>query len=137
MPSGDAPETLTDLVAAVLQPRGADTLDTLTPRCVDPVSGYAPSRNTVWKLSRADLAEGVKINPKVVAAMAAGVGVPTERAQRAAAYQFTGYLATVTDGGTVVHDAQVDAGDIPKSRAIMEGWAEEESPVQRNPTEPS
>lgn len=123
----DGAETLTRLVASALQPEGLDTLDTLFPRCVDPESGYKPSRTTVWKLADPGRAESVKINPKLVGAMAAGLGISPERAKRAAAYQFTGYLvASELGGATVLSEPGAEAGSTPVSRAVVERWDEEE-----------
>jgi hypothetical protein len=125
--AADGIETLTDLVASTLQPQGRDTLDTLFPRCVDPESKRKLSRTTVWKLSRPDLALSVKVAPDVVRAVAAGLGLPVDRVQAAAAYQFTGFVSTATERGVIVHMPGVDASEAPKSRAVLDRWDEEES----------
>lgn len=124
-------ETLTDLVASVLAPRGDDTIESLTLRCVDPETGYRPSRNTVWKISRSDLAEGVKINPKVVRAVAAGVGVSPRRATAAAAYQYTGYVPTEIGGGVALHPSDETPDN---ARAVLDRWDEEEERDQGQPS---
>jgi len=122
----DAPETLTDLVMATLAPHGRDTIDTLYERCTDPATGYQPSRTTVWKLSSYERAETVKINPKVVGAVAAGLGIPSVRVQAAAAYQFTGYhVASTVAGATVIHEP----GSNPegsKTREVLDSWERED-----------
>lgn len=120
MTENEGVETLTDLVAATLQPEGPDTLDTLAVRCIDPVTGYRPSRNTVWKLSRPDLAVGVKINPQLVRAAAAGAKVNIERAARAAAYQYTGLVATAS--AVVAGDP-----DLRPARRTAARWEKEEA----------
>jgi hypothetical protein len=122
-----APETLTDLVAAKLKSGGGrDTLDTLHPRCIDPSTGYAAGRSTVWKLSRPDLAKSVKIHPDLIRAVAAGLGLPADRVQRAAAYQYTGYLATDLGGGTVIHRHGMAADQMDKARSFLDRWDKEE-----------
>lgn len=131
--TSDGPETLTSLVAATLtQEGGPDTVDTLWPRCVDPETGYQPSRTTVWKFASYARAETAKISPKLIRAIAAGLGLNVERVQAAAAYQYTGYVASPLAGGTAVHMPGVDASSLPKSQAIMDAWAEEESQVRGN-----
>lgn len=126
-------ETLTHLVASMLtEAGGRDTLDTLTERCIDPESGYHPSRNTVWKLSRPDLAFSVKINPELVRAVAAGVGVDQQRAQAAAAFQFTGYVIDTFGADGVARESTADSGIGPKSKAAFERWDKEESDIEGN-----
>lgn len=127
----DRPETLTLLVSATLtQQGGPDTVDTLWPRCVDPQTGYQPSRTTVWKFASEERAETIKVSPPLIRAIAAGLGLNERRVQAAAAFQYTGYVATDLPGGTAVHAPGADASNAPKSQAIMGRWAEEESQVQ-------
>lgn len=133
--TSDGPETLTSLVAASLkQGGGPDTVDTLWPRCIDPETGYQPSRTTVWKLASHERAETTKISPRLIRAIAAGLGLHPQRVQAAAAFQYAGYVSSGLAGGTAVHMPGVNVDDAPKSQAIMESWAEEES---RNPGAPS
>lgn len=123
-----APETLTDLVASQLRTGGGrDTIDTLYPRCIDPSTGYAAGRTTVWKLSRPDQATSVKIHPDLVRAMAAGLGLTEKRVQVAAAYQYTGLVATDYAGGTILHEPGVTLDQMPKARAVLDRWAAEEA----------
>lgn len=128
--TSDGPETLTSLVGAMLG--GPDTIDTLWARCVDPETEYKPSRTTVWKLADHGRAVTVKISPKLIGAVAAGLGLPLRRVQAAAAFQFTGYVATDVAGGTVVHMPGVDASKASKSKAILDAWNEEEFEVPGN-----
>lgn len=122
----DAPETLTDLVMATLAPQGRDTIDTLYERCTDPATGYHPARTTVWKLASPDRAETVKINPRIVGAVAAGLGISPTRVRAAAAYQFTGYhVASNVAGATVIHEP----GSNPegsKTREVLDSWERED-----------
>lgn len=119
----DAPETLTDLVAATLTADGGgDTVDTLHARCIDPATGYQPARTTVWKLASFDRAETVKINPRIVSAVAEGLALPPLRVQAAAAYQFTGYhQASSVAGGIVIHEPGANP-DSPKARELLDSW---------------
>lgn len=129
------PETLTSLVAATLtQEGGPDTVDTLWPRCVDPETGYQPSRTTVWKFASHERAETVKVSPQLIRAIAAGLGLDQRRVQAAAAFQYTGYVRSELEGGTVVHLPGVDVASAPKSRAIVDSWTEEESKGPGNPS---
>lgn len=131
--TSDGPETLTSLVAATLtQEGGPDTIDTLWPRCVDPETGYQPSRTTVWKFASYERAETVKISPPLIRAVAAGLGLPPHRVQAAAAFQYTGYVTSELAGGTAVHMPGVDTSKAPKAKAIMDAWAEEESRLPGN-----
>lgn len=118
-----APETLTDLVKATLiADGGRDTVDTLHGRCIDPATGYQPARTTVWKLASVDRAETVKINPRIVSAVAAGLALPPLRVQAAAAYQFTGYhLASGVEGGVVIHEPGSNPAG-PKTREVLDSW---------------
>jgi hypothetical protein len=120
-------ETLAGLVLAAV----ADGLTyvQLSERAVDPETGYQPSANMLWRVARQ---KGVKVNPDLVRAIAAGLRIPVERAQTAAAYEFTGLVASGLVGGTAVHMPGADVSDAPKSRAKMESWAEQESQLPHN-----
>lgn len=128
----ETPETLAGLVSAAVGERGkvgGPTFEQLAERCVDPVTGYRPSANLLWRVARA---KGVKVNPELVAAIAAGLELPLPRVQAAAAYEFTGFVTTPLEGGEVTHmpDAAVDPEG--KSAAVMRSWAEEESHLPYN-----
>ncbi|MFE6855142.1 hypothetical protein ACFVDH_30625 [Streptomyces sp. NPDC057674] len=122
----ETPETLAGLVSEAVGDRGkvGPTFEQLAERCVDPVTGYRPSANLLWRVARA---KGVKVNPELVAAIAVGLELPLARVQAAAAYEFTGFVTTALEGGEVTHmpDAPVNAEG--KSAALMRSWAEEES----------
>lgn len=84
-------ETLAHLVYAVAGKRGEGlTYDQLRARTIDPETGYQPSSNT---LNRIALGEDIKINAKLIRAVAAGLELPLERIQAAAARQYLGWEA--------------------------------------------
>lgn len=88
-PRGD--ETLTQLIAEAAGTRGKGlTYDQLAERSVDPKTGYRPSANLLNRIGRG---ESVKLNPPLVAAITAGLGLPPARVQAAATRQFIGYAA--------------------------------------------
>lgn len=114
-------ETLTQLVADAAGRRGHGlTYDQLSTRSVDPATGYRPSRNL---LNRIGTGQDIKINPALIGAIAAGLGLPLHRVQAAAARQYLGWQAVdpeVAGGGEgdeVIRVAQrqgVTAGDRPR-----------------------
>ena len=87
-------ETLADLVserAGKGPGRGPKlTFEQLSDKSVDPVSGYKPSANHLWRISAG---HDVKVNPRLVRAIAAGLGVDRTRVLAAAARQFLGWEA--------------------------------------------
>ncbi|MEU3219983.1 hypothetical protein [Streptomyces sp. NPDC006971] len=122
------PETLASLVAEAVDSGGL-TFAQLSDRSVDPKSGYRVGANLLWKVARQ---KGIKLNPELVRAIAAGLRIPPERAAAAAAYEFAGYVAAGVEGGTVVHEEGADISEASKSRAIMASWGEEERQVPYN-----
>jgi hypothetical protein len=84
-------ETLTQLVSARAGKGRPDTFEQLANRSVDPESGYKPSPNLVWKIATG---QDVKINPPLVKALAAGLGLPLDRVGRAARRQFIGWYSS-------------------------------------------
>lgn len=118
----NAPETLTDLVAARVGEGRALTYRAFEERAVDPQTGYRPSKGTLWKVAKD---QPIKLSPDLVRAIAAGLGMPPERVQRAAAYQYTGYVATELGGGTVLHRPG-QAVDMSKAAAVFARWDKEE-----------
>lgn len=105
-------ETLTELVAARVGPGGVMTYRKFEERAVDPESGHRPSRGTLWKIANG---ERVIIDKEIVGAVAAGLGLPPERVQAAAAYQYLGMVVTRVGGGLVIHAPGVEA-DTPAVR---------------------
>lgn len=118
-----AAETLTDLVSARVGEGRDLTYRAFEDRALDPATGYRPSRDTVWKIAKG---KPVKVSPELVRAVAAGLSLPLSRVQAAAAYQFTGFVASQVGGATVVHDPGVSPADMPLTRATVERWGEEE-----------
>ncbi|MET8297436.1 hypothetical protein ABZW02_25760 [Streptomyces sp. NPDC005180] len=122
-------ETFADLVAAAAGTGRPLTYEQLAKRSVDPETGYRPSANLVWRISSG---ADIKVNAQLVRAMAAGLELPLVRVQAAAAYQFTGFVSSELGGGVAVHDPGVDVETAPKSRAVLEGWDDEESGSRGN-----
>ena len=128
-------ETLADLVneyAGKGPGRGAKmTFEELAEKSVDPKSRYKPSANLLWRIAAG---ESIKVNPKLVQAIAAGLegsGVPATRVGAAAARQFLGWdVAQLTQGddelaaGEVIQVARaagVTPDDMPAVRAFFQG----------------
>lgn len=116
-------ETLSNLVTSRAGGRGKLTYVELAERSVDERSGYRPSANLLWKIA---VGQDVKVNQKLIRAVAAGLGYPLERVAAAAAYQYLGYVASPVGGGVVVHEPGDAEGVHPKSREVLDRWAEEE-----------
>ena len=87
MPTQDT-ETLAQLVRDHAGGEGKLTFVQLSERSIDPTSGYRPSANLLHRIA-SDV--DVKINPRLVRAIAAGLGMPLPRVQAAAARQFIGW----------------------------------------------
>lgn len=85
------PETLTQLIASVAGERGSGlTYAQLAERSVDPEGGYRPSANLLNRIGRG---EQVKLNPSLIRAITAGLGLPAARVEAAATRQFIGMAA--------------------------------------------
>jgi hypothetical protein len=110
-------ETLTQLVADAL--RGGLTYRALESKAVDPVTGYHPSRATLWKISKG---QDIQLTPSLVRAVAASLGVSPERAQRAAAVQYAGYLPIDVGGATVLRERGAPESGLTRERAVVERW---------------
>lgn len=121
-------ETLADLVSDRAGKRGSSplTFEQLSERSVDEVTGYRPSPNLLWKVAGG---QEVKVNPALVRAIAAGLGLPLERVQVAAARQYLGWHVTDpfdTPAGDddevvrVVHRPGVTGSDLPLVEADIE-----------------
>lgn len=115
-------ETLTQLVAERVSESGM-TWRQLEGRAVDPETGYRPTKETLRKIA---VGVTVKISPELVRAVAAGLSVDPDRAARAAALQYTGYVATNVGSGVVLRDADADDDEMPRARAIVDRWEQEE-----------
>jgi hypothetical protein len=84
-------ETLTQLVYDAAGTRGSGlTYVQLAQRSRDEESGYQPSANLLHKIGTG---QEVKLNERLVRAIAAGLGLPVRRVQAAAARQYLGFEA--------------------------------------------
>lgn len=84
-------ETLAQLIATAAGERGRGlTYSQLSERSIDPETGYKASANI---LNRIALGADVKINPRLVRAITAGLGLPPARVEAAAHRQFIGFAA--------------------------------------------
>lgn len=95
-------ETLADLVserAGKGPGRGSKlTFEQLSDQSIDTETGYKPSANHLWRISAG---HDVKMNPQLVRAIAAGLGVDVTRVRAAAARQFLGWEAADLPGADV------------------------------------
>lgn len=119
-------ETLTRLVAGALD--DGLTYRALERKAVDPETGYRPARATIWKVVKG---QSIQLTPELVRAIAAGLGVPATRAQRAAAFQYAGYVPQDVDGATVLRDADAPDVDLAAERDIVARW-DKDAGEQRN-----
>lgn len=85
-------ETLAQLVSARAGKRSGAPLsfEELSEISVDEETGYRPSGSHLWKIAKG---EDIKPSPKLMRAIAAGLGYPVERIQAAAARQYLGWGA--------------------------------------------
>jgi hypothetical protein len=123
-PDVPEPETLEQLVADRVGTGREMTWRQFEERAVDPESGHQPSRDTLWKIGKG---KPVKIDRRVVGAVAAGLGVPLRRAQIAATYQLTGLVVTQLQDGAVLHEPDVQP-DGPLVKEALEARDAREDP---------
>lgn len=105
-------ETLEQLVADRVGPGRELTYRAFQAKAIDAATGYQPSVDVLWKVGTG---KSFKLSPELVGAIAAGLGLPSRRVQAAAAYQYTGLVATPVDGGVVLHEPGL-AADTPATR---------------------
>jgi hypothetical protein len=105
-------ETLTQLVADRVGEGRELTYRAFQAKAIDEKSGYQPSVDVLWKVGTG---KAFKLSPELVGAIAAGLGLPPGRVQAAAAYQYTGLVATLVEGAAVLHEPGVDT-DTPAIR---------------------
>lgn len=121
-------ETLAELMSERAGKRGSGlpTWEQVAERAIDPRTGYQPSPNLLWKASAQ---QGIKINPPLVRAIAAGLGLPLLRVQEAAAREFIGWQiddpfnTAPGDDDVVVRVARTgaqEAADMPATQAFIE-----------------
>ncbi|MEW2451258.1 hypothetical protein AB0896_27495 [Streptomyces parvulus] len=109
------PETLEQLVADRVGTGREMTWRQFEERAVDEESGHRPSRDTLWKIGNG---KPVKVDRRVVGAVAAGLGLPLRRVQIAATFQITGLVVSDVGGGMVVHEPGV-APDGPRVQGAL------------------
>lgn len=121
-------ETLAELMSERAGKRGSGlpTWEQVAERAIDPKSGYQPSANLLWKVASG---QDVKINRKLVRAIAAGFSLPLDRVQEAAARQFLGWQVDDpfdTDPGDhdavarVAHAPGTTGDDMPATRRFID-----------------
>ncbi|MEV0438990.1 hypothetical protein AB0I84_07800 [Streptomyces spectabilis] len=105
----------------------------LADRMTDPVTGYVISPSTVFKVTKG---QAIRIEPKVIRAFAAGLGLPLRTVQLAAAAEYVGLVAddplrASTDEAAVVvaHVPGLAAADMPKVREMLERFASGDGPA--------
>jgi len=116
-------ETLAQLVAERAGKGRPDTFEELANRSVDPETGYSPSANLVWTISKGD---NVKINPPLIRALAAGLRLHPDRVGDAAHRQFIGAwrsgrppFETDDEGDDAVYRVAVAAGVTPDQMPVV------------------
>lgn len=114
------PETLTELVAARVGVPGGMTYRRAEELVAD--SGYGVSRGVIFKIAKG---QTIIVSPEVVRAVAYVLGLPEQRVQEAAAYQYTGLVPTEVAGGLVLHDPAA-GGDTPGSERAVRQQRERE-----------
>jgi hypothetical protein len=112
------PETLEQLVADRVGTGREMTWRQFEERAVDEESGHKPSRDTLWKIGHG---KPVKIDRRVVGAVAAGLGLPPLRVKIAATYQITGLVVSEVGGGLVAHEPGVSPQAPLVQGALKEG----------------
>ncbi|MFH8792267.1 hypothetical protein [Streptomyces sp. NPDC017941] len=120
------PETLATLISERAGKRGSGlpTFEQLSERSEDPVSGYRPSANHLWRIASG---EDVKVNPRLLGAIAAGLSVPLHRVQAAAARQFLGLEVSseAVPGDddaeiSVAHEVGATAAELRRARGALD-----------------
>ncbi len=122
-------ETLADLVSEQAGKGKRYTFEQLSIRSVDPETHYKPSPNLLWKVASG---QDVKLNPRLVRAIAAGLGLHPDRVADAAHRQFLGWysadpgIAAEGDEGVdavyrVAAAAGVTPEEMPAVREFFEG----------------
>lgn len=81
--------TLRELVADQAGSGRPLTFVALHQRAIDPATGYQPSPNHLWRIATG---QAVKINPPLIAAIAAGLRLDLIVVQRAAAAEYLGMV---------------------------------------------
>lgn len=121
----DQTDALTRLVQEHVGEGRALTVRAFAERAVDPVTGTSVSKSTAGNLVQG---HRIKITPEVLAAIAAGLGLPLARVQAAAMEQYVGVVVDDpfnTPPGEddvvvrVAHEPGKAAEDMPAVRAFL------------------
>lgn len=122
-------ETLAQLVAERAGKGRPDTFEELANRSVDPETGYSPSANLVWTISKGD---NVKINPPLIRALAVGMRLHPDRVGDAAHRQFIGAwrsaqppFETSGEDDDAVYRVAVAAGATPEQMPAVKEFFDE------------
>jgi len=128
MPAAEKVPTLRDLVGGGVAEGREMTYRALEDKAQDPVTGYRPSRDLLWKVGTGQSFRLTPENgPKLVRAIAAGLGLEDRYVQAAAAYQFAGYVAVELETGRAVLKRGAQLGSAPKARGVLKRWEREEN----------
>lgn len=134
-----AGETLTDLVAARVGVGRAMTFDQFEARAIDPKSRTRPSRGVLWKIAKG---KPIMLNPELVSAVAAGLGLDRNRVALAAGRQYLGLDAGDPAPGahgpdvtvTLAYPRGEDVEDSPRANAklrqILDELSDDDSNTQ-------
>jgi hypothetical protein len=122
-------ETLAQLVSEQAGKGRKYTFEQLANRSVDPESSYKPSANLVWKIASG---QDVKLNPPLVRALAAGLGLHPKRVADAAHRQFLGWYSVEPnidipageDDEDTVYRVAAAAGVTPEQMPAVEQFFE-------------
>lgn len=114
-------ETLAQLVSDQAGKGKRYTFEELANRSVDPESGYSPSINLVWTIATG---KDIKLNPRLIRALAAGLGMTPGRIADAAHRQFLGWYATDPE-----FDSTAEDDDAVYRVAAKKGVTDEQMPA--------
>ncbi|MFR0357306.1 hypothetical protein [Streptomyces sediminimaris] len=117
---------LTELVKSAVGRGKRWTLRDFAERAVDPETQWSPSKSLLGKIVND---EGFRVEPRLVSALAVGLGLPRGVVAAAAHWQVIGYseeeLSTSAPATLVRHLSSVGA-PAPLARAVAERWEAED-----------
>lgn len=93
---------------------------------VDPESGWSPSKSLIGKIING---ETYTVSPRLVSALAVGLGLSRDVIAAAAHFQVIGYTASeLSDDApaTLLYKIGVQPGQTSKSQAVARSWADDE-----------
>jgi hypothetical protein len=121
-------DALTELVASVVGRGKRWSTREFAARAVDPATGWSPSKSLLGKIING---EGYKVEPRLVSALAVGLGLSRAVVAAAAHWQVIGYqpddLDTTATTTLVRHLAS--AGEpTPRAHSVAKRWAADMNP---------